>query len=156
MLFLDLERTNVICTIQDDFVKEKVHWIANLNSGLTVYQDDHRPGIQPYSAWVRLKEYLTETGDYITNMYLQFRSHIEKPLPENCDGYFFAYNDIAISISKITLSFYKIGFLKGKVIVIQRWKIPELLPAGVEFRNDDAASLACLIRRNYDLDGTSR
>lgn len=66
-----------ICTQYDSFLDDKPFWRVNLSNGATVFQDDYRPGLLEHSAWTRLRNYIhTNPNIAITNMLLQFRSHV--------------------------------------------------------------------------------
>ena len=52
-------------------------WIVELSNGETVYQDDDRPGIEPPSAWKRLKIYCDAHDLHVVKMNVKNRSHME-------------------------------------------------------------------------------
>jgi hypothetical protein len=83
----------MICTERDNYIVNyqecNPSWIVRLSSGLAVFQDDGRPGVTPESAWLRLRAHCQETGDYITEMKIKFRSNVHV-LPANADGYYFS------------------------------------------------------------------
>jgi hypothetical protein len=79
-----------VCTQDDEYVRERPRWTVELSNGDVVYQDDDRPGVEPASAWLRLRSHLAATGLRIRAMWLQFRSNRVRVGPEYADGYFFA------------------------------------------------------------------
>ena len=79
----------MICTAIDDFICDATVWIAHLDNGLKVYQDDDRPGLTERVAWLRLKQYIHDNHCNITGLFLRFRSHELQVVPQNKDGYFF-------------------------------------------------------------------
>jgi hypothetical protein len=116
----------MICTKEDDFTFEKPRWLAVLNSGKTVIQDDYRPGLANHSAWLRLKEYIEETGDNIVELKLQFRSNHESPLPKNADGYFFSHMLASVNGGE-NIGFFVIGWVEDGKLQVQKWHVPSLL-----------------------------
>lgn len=145
-----------ICTTDDDYTREHMRWVVELSNGLTVYQDDGRPGCYPESAWIRLKKYLSETEESIENMYLQFRSHIESPLPKHADGYFFSHCVAGVSFSHETIRFYLVGALQNNKLIVQKWVVPEILLCETEERDIDKAGDCLIIRKNNENKRTKR
>lgn len=129
-----------VCKSKDGFVFEQsmageAHWVARLSNGETVYQDDLRPDESIPSAWIRLADYVREHGLSITALWLEFRDNIQKPLPENAEGYFFCKSAGAVWPGDSTIGFYIIGCLVRDKVRCQRWKIPELLVCETEIRD---------------------
>jgi len=128
-----------ICTAEDEYTQSlaltEARWVATLNSGLTVYQDDARPGLEVESAWLRLKEFLQSTGDYITALRIEFRSHVERPVPDHAEGYFFRRSAIGCLTSQTTKGFFLVGHLQKSEILVQRWSVPELILVEKEVRD---------------------
>jgi hypothetical protein len=120
----------MICTKQDEFLEEKVIWIAYLSDGTIVYQDDDRPKEAEPNAWLRLKYHLLHNSSPITlsRLFLRFRSHIVE-LPPNANGYYFSKGGIG-STGKMA-SMYICGAIYKDVDEIDCiwFKIPELEPA---------------------------
>lgn len=118
---------------EDDYIKELQYdkgqaiWIAHLEQGKCVYQDDYRPGQSHYSAWVRLAEHLRLTGDKIVSMSIKFRSNIFRNIVSKSDGYFFAKSLLAVYGAKDPINFYLIGNLTNGKIMVQKWETPSLL-----------------------------
>lgn len=104
----------------------EVIWIAILNDGTIVYQDDHRPDSSPASAWLRLKNYCLETNKYITNIKLRFRSHWEH-CPPNKDGYMFIKSALGHLNSDITIGYYIIGYIENNKLYVEKYRVPELI-----------------------------
>lgn len=128
----------MVCIQEDDFIFEKLRWIAELSNGQRVYQDDGRPGLQEYSAWIRLKDYCKQEGIYITNLYLQFRSNHVHPLPAKAEGYFFSHKSAIFSWGGETYGFYLVGHVEGDVIKVKEYKVPELILFREEERSVDS------------------
>lgn len=121
-------------------------WRAELSDGSVVCMDDHRPGVQPHSAWVRLAEHVGRTGLRIRRLWLQFRSnHKRDILPADADGYFFCKSALGSWGNPETFSFYLVGYLQSEKLVVQRWSVPDLNLVDAEER-DPARAGDCLIR----------
>jgi len=142
----------MICTERDEFVINRQElfpcWTVSLNSGVTVYQDDGRPGVEPYSAWERLYNHCKENNDYITDMVIRFRSNIHR-LPPNADGYFFAKGARA-GFAFPTMDLFFVGTLQNGKLLVTCWKTPEMLKEETEERNPDEVGI-CLIRKSTRL-----
>lgn len=131
----------------DSFIEDKdsTIWIAKLNNGETVYQDDDRPGFEP-SSWHRLRNYCYDNGLYIKNISLKFRSHTEN-VGYSPDGYFFIKSLLG-SLSderQKTFHYYKFGTILNKKISVQKWSVPELILSGTQERVIDNNSQKCII-----------
>jgi hypothetical protein len=118
----------------DDFVRElqddrrTAVWRAHLTDGTEVWMDDGRPGSDPPSAWLRLRERVAKTGARITGLSLQFRSHKqENILPADADGYFFRKSALGFLTGTETVESYLVGHLTGGRLFVQRWRVPELV-----------------------------
>ncbi len=99
-------------------------WVAGLNNGETIYQDDALPGNT--SAWVRMGQYCQEHGLYLIDFELQFR-HFVKKQPSNAEGYFFCKSLLSAMFSVHVLNYYSVGYVEDGVIYSQKWKVPELV-----------------------------
>ena len=141
-----------VCLTQDEYVTDleqgclTASWRGTLSNGQTVIQDDDRPGVDPPQAWLRLQKYACENKLSIVKMWLQFRSNVQdKILPENADGYFFCKQACSfLHGSSKTFHFYVLGSLQNGKLVVQRWKVPELVMIEQESR-DPATAGPCLI-----------
>lgn len=121
--------------VQQKFERREAIWIAKLNNGEVIYQDDSRPFFNPPSAWLRLKDYCRKESLAIREIGLKFRSHEEWGfLPKNADAYFFSRSAAAISGYPETLNFYLLGAVMNGELLIQRWQVPELLCVGTQSR----------------------
>lgn len=140
-----------LCFVEDEFTQNRYEghsrWIVTLNSGLSVYQDDDRPGVEPRSAWERLGIYCKESGDFPVGMRVQFRSHVEH-LPDNAAGYYFVNSVLGSLHNPETYHFFIVGTLTGTredgVITVREYKVPELIDISTETRNPKDAGI-CLI-----------
>lgn len=61
-------------------------WIAKLSDGQNVYSDDDNPAHETSSAWLRLKQYLSETGLKIEQLSLESGGYVVE-LPKSDCGY---------------------------------------------------------------------
>jgi hypothetical protein len=118
----------------DDFNREKPIWGAELSNGEIVYQDDERPGYEPAIAWRRLRGYCLTGNIYLKNLWLQYFSHKISALPSNVPGYFFSFKNVFLLDSKSNFDYYMIGIVSGDSVIIQNYKIPELLYHGYTIR----------------------
>ena len=123
-----------ICTEYDGYNGDNTFWVARLDDGREVYQDDHRPGCTETSAWLRLVAYCNQTGHYVTGLRVQFRDHVET-LPDNAEGYFFSLGAVGILASNlVNIAMYLTGYKDGDVVRITKWKVPEIIPFVYEAR----------------------
>ena len=114
----------MICTTEDDFLKEKTIWIASLSDGTTVFQDDDRSGANPPSAWLRLKDYCEAEDTYINELKIKFRSHtISIPRSE---GYHFI-KGIACMVGFDPEDFFIISVLENSTLKRTWYKVPEIV-----------------------------
>lgn len=122
-------QTNHLYNYEDPFIRERYlvspRWVCILSNGETIYQDDGRFSNQ-IPTWTRLKKYIENSDLKIKNLYIQFRSNKQFPLPENSDAYLFC-NSVIGSPGMVTLGFFIIGFVENGILKVQRWKIPELV-----------------------------
>lgn len=124
-------------------------WRAELSDGTVATMDDGRPGCEPRSAWLRLAAHCEDRGLSVVKLWLEFRSNAARDiLPERADGYFFSKCVLGMFNAADTLSFYLVGSLHQGKLVVQRWKVPELLLLDVEER-DAGYSGPCLIRSRH-------
>ena len=142
----------MVCQIEDQYVSERVKWIVQLSDGTYVFQDDERPGVYPYSAWTRLKNHLKGSNKFIVRMHLEFRSNRkENAAMANAQAYFFCKQAIgSIGMGeKDTIGCYLVGNLhENGLVIVQQYRVPELILAGEEYRNLDHPGMAdCLIKR---------
>jgi hypothetical protein len=138
-----------VCKNEDDFLEDKSVWFVDLSNGERIWMDDGRPGVEPSSAWRRLGIYIKENKLKIVSLYLKFRSHIEKPLPDNALGYFFCNKALAFWGEDDTMLSFLIGVYDGQGIIIQEWHIPDLTQQREEYRTiDQIIDPACLIINN--------
>jgi len=108
------EKNYGLCLIEDLFLEDKPIWTCVLSNGLTVYQDDERPGIAETCAWKRLGKYVKDNGLDIVGMYIKFRSHTEEVRP-SCDqtvaGFYFSYAIIKSFNETVERKHYTCGLL---------------------------------------------
>ena len=120
-------------------------WIVTLSNDETIYQDDGRAGVQPQSAWSRLKIYCEKNDLYIQNLKVKNRSHLED-VGSNHDGYFFCKGAGGFLFDGHTLHTFVIGVLEGEKLRTKTWRLPELIPDSFQDR-DPYESPKCIIAK---------
>ena len=100
-------------------------WVVTLSNDETIYQDDDRPGVEPGSAWIRLKSYCEENDLHITSMKIKNRSHVVE-VDSDCDGYFFCKGAGGFMFGDATYLSFSIGTLQGGELKVRRWSLPEI------------------------------
>lgn len=134
---------NNLCFEEDAFTSEQwlatARWNVVLKSGKKVIQDDGREGLEA-SAWLRLREYVQQTGDGIAELYLTFRNEKDGIMPSNAEGYFFRKSVLGCLSSATAQSSYIVGYLKDGKVYTEKWNIPILEKVEEEIRdiNDDS------------------
>ena len=126
---------------EDDYTRElecdrgQALWQARLSDGSIVTMDDGRPGMDIPSAWIRLGNYIRESGLSITKLWLKFRSNrLESELPENAEGYFFSKSVGGDLNTQVQSEFYVIGFLRGEDVFVRVFSVPTLILLKTETR----------------------
>ena len=120
-------------------------WRAELADGSVVVMDDGRPGLEPRSAWLRLRARVLAGGPRVRRLWAGFRSNQHRGiLPADADGYFFAKAVLGSPDEPETLSFFLLGALAGGVLTVQKWQVPEMVLVSVEER-DPATAGECLL-----------
>ena len=124
----------------DDWLKQKdtTGWQVLLNTGKMVYEDDNRPGYY-HSAWERLCLHCKETGEYPTDMWVKFRSHVEH-VASNKDGFYFFKAILNAPSWKKQEDYYIAGYLENGIIKCKKWKVPEII-VYEEFERDPPGGL---------------
>jgi len=120
----------MICTEEDDFVRYQPRWVATLDDGRSVYQDDYRPGEDEPIAWIRLKRYLKETGKKIVGLSIQFCDNIATVAPPNAQGYYYIQGimNVAGDEDSYSIRFYTLGYVEDNIAHVQKWYIPANIP----------------------------
>lgn len=102
-----------ICTEQDQFVLDKFEWygrwVATLEDGGEVYQDDDRYSVDGKrdSSWLRLANYCKENNTFLKNVKLQFRQN-EMNFPDR-GSYFLTLGAGGEIYSGVTHNFIILG-----------------------------------------------
>ena len=116
-----------VCIVDDEFVREIPRWTADLSDGTTVYMDDGRPGVQPESAWLRLREHINTNSLRINAIWLQFRSHRFQVGWPDAEGYYFAkWIQQTWGDAHATHGFV-FGEIRDGKLTTRTWKTPELV-----------------------------
>lgn len=142
-----------LATSQDDYISSLMDqklqpvWHARLSNGLTIIQDDGRPGMDISSAWIRLGNYCREQQVKIEKLWVKFRSNVVDELPEFADGYFFSKGVIKTMDSEHCLYSYLIGHQIGNKVYVNRYSTPALILIQQSCRESDGIQEA-LIRNN--------
>jgi hypothetical protein len=129
----------------DEFVRDRLRWVVTLNNGETIYEDDGREGVEPASAWVRLKEYCQAGGFWIIEMWLQFRSNRVEVKPADAEGYFFVKEAFGVWGAEESYSAYIAGAIQGDNLMVSRYKVPELVLLEEQVRplNRESPTVIC-------------
>lgn len=127
-----------ICTKEDGYILDlfEFHprWVVELSNREKVYQDDDRPGEEPKSAWIRLKQYVKDNSLTINWMKLQFRSNIKMVNDGPVDGFFFCKSCLG-SPGMQTIQYFVAGTIKNGILETRRWQVPILEIEETEIRN---------------------
>ncbi len=109
-----------------EFVSD-VRWVASLSDGREVYQDDNRYDVDISSAWLRLKDYLSNNKLKIERLRVEFRTHTEE-IPPAQAGYFFSLGALKDLSVEETWHSYVLGWIDedNKLNKIT-YKVPELI-----------------------------
>ena len=138
-----------LCTVDDEYVRERPRWVVTLDDGTTVYQDDGRPGRED-SAWQRLRSYCQESGRCIDEMWLQFRSNRVQVCNKIVDGYFFIRSVYGVW-GEHSNDAYIAGYLENEVIHAIKWKVPELIPLEMQTRDPNVDKMSTIRRKKLTM-----
>ncbi len=130
----------------DEFIRnsDTTRWTIGLSDGRFVTQDDDRPGAEPASTWLRLKEFLAIYPDLrVVDFHIDFRDH-RVSLPANADGYYFAKSVRATY--GVSAEHYTVGYLTDGIWSIVWYKVPELISTLEETRFDSEVNDKFVIR----------
>lgn len=125
-------------------------WVVVLSNGEEYHQDDGRPGTDE-PAWKRLAKYCRENGVHVTDIYLRFRSHIERKTEyRNAEAYWFRFG-ITASVKpnkkgKQSFNTILIGVVRDGKMYVDNWRIPELILVESDIRDvpsDDETLIRC-------------
>jgi hypothetical protein len=119
-------------------------WFVKLSNGETIYYTDEK-------TWYILKEYVESNGLDIVEMYLQFRSHIEPVMPEQwpeAEGFYFGIGVGCSLYQEHTDHLFFAGVLRGDVINIAEFKVPEIIPLFKGTRNPNDPNVQKKLIRN--------
>lgn len=150
----------MICTEYDQFLKDKdqtvwmvelEHYGCDQSVWETIYQDDGRPGTTG-SAWLRLKQYLSDGSDYNNHcspirLGIGFRDHLEWLPIDDAEGIYFSKGAIADMLNPHTCNCYVLGWIKDGVLTKVWYRIPEVIEYQreilTEFDKDSPSIIWC-------------
>jgi hypothetical protein len=127
-----------VCTREDDFTRGRFlsepRWVATLTDGTDVISDDGRPGTTE-SAWQRLRRHCLDRGVGVAALRLQFRSHVERPVPPGAAAYFFKSSVMAF-LNRPSYGCFLVGHAEAGAdrVLVQRWVVPALVKIEEEWR----------------------
>lgn len=106
-------------------------WVAVLSNGEEYHQDDGRPNAVG-NAWNRLVDHCRNNHLHLVDIYLKFRSHVERKAEyRNADGYWFRFGITAsVKANKKGKNSYNsilIGIMRDGKMHVDNWRVPELL-----------------------------
>lgn len=140
----------------DDFIRDKdaSMWFCKLDNGLTVYQDDDRPGLEEPSSWLRLRQYCSENNVNIVEMSARFRSN-QVLVGAGADGYFFRRAILGgIGLTRkekpVSRHYFIMGVLKDGVLHVKKWQVPEFMVIEEEDRdpnNEDLVGVSLIVNQ---------
>lgn len=112
----------------DCFMNRAPVWVAVLDNGVHIIQDDWRTDLNPPKAWQRLKLYIEKTGLKIVNFHCRFMDNINNGfLADNAEGYFYRPALIAMFGAGSSWNAFSMGYVKNGVIYSQKIKVPEMI-----------------------------
>ena len=121
-------------------------WIAELNNGEMIYQDDGKPDCHPESAWLRLKEYCEQNDLSIKSISVKNRS-IQKQIVSDADSFTFCKSAGALMFGGQTSHSFVFGYVNDGVYRAKKVNLPEMIIDRPEKRNiEDYRNL--IIRRS--------
>tara|TARA_B100002019_G_scaffold32126_1_gene26093 strand:- start:5 stop:427 length:423 start_codon:yes stop_codon:yes gene_type:complete len=95
-------------------------WIkAKLDNGSEFYMDKHQ-------GWRDLKKHCSETGSFLEELQLQFRSHEVNIDIDEAEGVYLVRSVLG-KMGGPTRDFFTVGILKGEEVRKTMWCIPELV-----------------------------
>jgi len=95
----------------DPFIQDKPIWVAGLDCGKNIYQDDGRKGCGDYSAWIRLGKLIKNENINIVNLKLMFGTHVVNVI-DDCDAYYFSMGAQG-QMGSSTQHFYVVGGIRN-------------------------------------------
>ena len=137
----------MITTEVDDFIRDfqenYTMWIATLNDGTVVYQDDWKPNVEK-AAWLRLKDYCDRPSLHVTELRAQFRDHVER-VPSNADGYTFRFG-VGADWGGPTRQQYVLGYVVGDTRRKVVYKVPELIVEVEKEQSVDPSDITMIMK----------
>jgi hypothetical protein len=118
----------MLCTNSDDFIADKCIWVAELQDGTKVFQDDDRPGLEEPSAWKRLSQYIKKNPhNPIVGFRLRFRSNVVY-LPNHQSFYFYSHGLVQVTPNTNNSAFHIVGWPhKTDQVMCEWYRVPELI-----------------------------
>jgi len=139
-----------ISTSIDSFIEDKddAIWICELSNGVTVYQDDDRPGYH-HSAWERLKNYCYTNRVNIKNIKIKFRSHIETVATSD-EGYFFCKHILFGPTMLKAQQAFVVGSIHDGKLTTRKYIVPEIVEMSSEERDIKEYQRCIILCTNQD------
>lgn len=126
---------------QDEFISEKVCWVATLTDGTSVYQDDNRPDEAEPCAWLRLAAYVKEKqkeGEAfgVEKLEIKFWDHVELAAPAGAAAYYWINGVEAFAGAARPYYKYVVGYVLGgeAEMFVNKWLVPEIIQTEHEKR----------------------
>lgn len=141
---------------QDEIISNGIEghtrWIAKLDNGLEIFQDDFRQydfeDDRRYSTWSRLRDFCYKEDLSIVNLRLQFRTNVQN-LPTNSEGYYFCKSILGVFGTIENLHFFVAGYVMNDVLRVSKWQIPELICIENQIREIRKDDVCLILGRNF-------
>jgi hypothetical protein len=135
-----------LLTEDNEWVRNRPRWVAELPGGVYVYMDDGRDASQIQSAWSRLAAYVKAEGVPIIGMRVQYGPTVQW-LPGGQSGYFFcrmALGFAGVVGADATFDGFVAGYVKNGRLLVSKYLLPTMQVMSEESREIDTTS-PCLI-----------
>lgn len=116
-------------------------WFAKLSNEQIWTQDDDNE----LSCWTTLKNHVESNNLQVCGFWLANELRIANPLPVDAQGYFFSKKVTKLMGDEDEWHSYLIGVVKNGLILVQEWKVPELILVNKETRHLISTSKNCII-----------
>lgn len=134
--------------VSADYIRGEPMWVVELNSGLKVYRKEID---EEKDSWLRLKDYLYQSDNYIEVMYLRFRDHYEEIARHQ--EIFFYTNSIGCWYGGSPQYSMVGGYARAgeSDIHLKKFSVPELILDKIEYRsiNDPTLEKGLIVRGKH-------